>query len=374
MPFDALANRTLKTLLIRCLALGLAALGMWPGASALGATRTFVLIELPAGAPVHGSPRGPVTAHVSGRTPLGAVTWLWAVRTSADGAWAKVVLPVERNGTTGWIRLRGRHIVRTATWVSAALDGRRLELMDGSRMIASFPTAIGAPATPTPTGRFSVTDLVATGDPSGPFGWFAFGLSGHQPNLPAGWSGGDQLAIHGTNAPSTIGLPASHGCLRVSSASLYVLRRHLRLGTPVIVARTARAALRQALPLLAGRPRPAAAAATTPPATPAEPVNSAPALATAAATSDPAPAAAGPPAASVATPAPSSPAAPARQHVAPVDANVVLLHAAVREPAHHRPVVTRTGPPSARPATTIRAPKSVHTGLPRLPSAGRAPP
>jgi hypothetical protein len=33
------------------------------------------------------------------------------------------------------------------------------------------------------------------GDPSGPFGWYAFGLSGHQPNLPAGWSGGGPHAL-----------------------------------------------------------------------------------------------------------------------------------------------------------------------------------
>ncbi len=369
MPFDALANRTLKTRLIRCCALGLAALGMWPCATAFGATGTFTLIELPAGAAVHGSPRGPITTHVAGRTPLGAVTWLWAVRTSANGAWAEVVLPVERNGTTGWITLRGRRIVHTPIWVSAALDSRRLAVMNGTRVIASFRTAIGATSTPTPTGRFSVTDLVATGDPGGPFGWFAFGLSGHQPNLPPGWSGGDQLAIHGTNEPSTIGLPASHGCLRVASASLVVLRRYLRLGTPVIIAPTAGVARRQALALLPRPARVATAAATRP--TVAEPVNSpAPATVTAAATPGPARPA---PLLQAAVLAPARPAR-IRQHVAAPHTSVVLLDTAVREPANQRPVVTRTGPPSARPATTIRAPRSASTGPPRLPSSGRAPP
>ena len=95
--------------------------------------------------------------------------------------------------------------------------------------------AIGAPSTPTPTGRFSVTDRVLTNDPGGPFGWYAFGLSGHQPNLPAGWAGGDQLAIHGTNAPSSIGQAASAGCLRVSATALARLRSLLRLGTPVVI-------------------------------------------------------------------------------------------------------------------------------------------
>ena len=45
-------------------------------------------------------------------------------------------------------------------------------------------------------GRYFVTDRVPVYVGS-PYGSFAFGLSGIQPNLPAGWSGGDQLAIHG---------------------------------------------------------------------------------------------------------------------------------------------------------------------------------
>jgi lipoprotein-anchoring transpeptidase ErfK/SrfK len=112
---------------------------------------------------------------------------------------------------------------------------RTVSLMRGRRPIARFPAAIGAPQSPTPRGRFDVTDLVVTGDPSGPFGWFAIGLSGHQPRLPAGWLGGDQLAIHGTNDPRSIGTAASAGCLRISAHALAVLRTHVRLGTPVVI-------------------------------------------------------------------------------------------------------------------------------------------
>jgi lipoprotein-anchoring transpeptidase ErfK/SrfK len=74
--------------------------------------------------------------------------------------------------------------------------------------------------------------------PSGGYlGSFAFGISGIQPQLPAGWSGGDQLAIHGTNDPSSIGTSASAGCVRVSEATLAVLRPLLRLGTPIVIHR-----------------------------------------------------------------------------------------------------------------------------------------
>ena len=68
---------------------------------------------------------------------------------------------------------------------------------------------------------------------------YAFGLSGHQPYLPPNWSGGDQLAIHGTDDPASIGTAASHGCLRVSPQALARLRPALHLGTPVVIMPTA---------------------------------------------------------------------------------------------------------------------------------------
>ncbi|MDX6591822.1 MAG: hypothetical protein QOJ13_1018 [Gaiellales bacterium] len=217
----------------------------------------FLLAHAPSGVAVHARPGGPVTAWVPGRTPLQTTTWLWIVDTARSKRWGRAVLPLRPNGRTGWISLRGLRLVRTSTWVRGSLGERRIWLMRGTRPVATWRAAIGASASPTPAGRFSVTDRVVTGDPSGPFGWYALGLSGHQPNLPPGWSGGDQLAIHGTNDPASIGRRASHGCLRVSAGALTVLRARVPLGTPVIVMRTRLAAhhvaLHASLPRLAVR-------------------------------------------------------------------------------------------------------------------------
>jgi len=207
----------------------------------------FLLVATPNGAAVHARPDGRVIASVPGSTPLGTSSWLWVTATSPGGRWGRVVLPIRPNGLTGWIDLRGLTLARTTTWIRASLNERTIWLMRGRHPLAAFAAAIGAPDTPTPTGRFSVTDRVLTGDPSGPFGWYAFGLSGHQPNLPPSWAGGDQLAIHGTNDPGSIGTPASHGCLRVTASALSRLRGALALGTPVVIMRTRAAAMRSAI-------------------------------------------------------------------------------------------------------------------------------
>lgn len=164
------------------------------------------------------------------RTP----TVAWVRRTSADGRFGLVDVPYVAERRSGWIRLRGLERSWTRVRVTADLSDHRITVRRGSDVWFRAPAATGAAASPTPTGRYVVTDRVAF--PGGGYlGTFAFGMSGIQPNLPAGWTGGDQLAIHGTNAPSTIGRSASAGCLRVSEEVLERLKPLLRLGTPVVV-------------------------------------------------------------------------------------------------------------------------------------------
>jgi lipoprotein-anchoring transpeptidase ErfK/SrfK len=69
----------------------------------------------------------------------------------------------------------------------------------------------------------------------GPYGCCIIPLSARQPNLPAGWAGGDRIAIHGTTRPETIGQAASNGCLRASDADLRVLMRDVPIGAPVFI-------------------------------------------------------------------------------------------------------------------------------------------
>lgn len=179
----------------------------------------------------------PGAGRVVGTMPAGSKYYgipivAWVIET--NGRFGKVAVPYSGSRRTGWISLRG---LRTdTTWVSVYVDlSRHLVTVEKrDEVVGRFRTATGSPSSPTPPGRYFVTDRVPF--PAGSFyGTFAFGISGIQTRLPAGWSGGNQLAIHGTNSPSTIGRSVSAGCLRVSESALDALKPLMRLGTPVII-------------------------------------------------------------------------------------------------------------------------------------------
>jgi lipoprotein-anchoring transpeptidase ErfK/SrfK len=126
--------------------------------------------------------------------------------------------------------------VRATTTIAVRVDLSRHLLVLERRGEPVFRTraATGSAASPTPPGDYVVTDRVPFSAGSY-LGSFAFGISGIQPSLPPGWSGGDQLAIHGTDQPWSIGRSTSAGCLRVSESALARLRPLLRQGTPVVI-------------------------------------------------------------------------------------------------------------------------------------------
>jgi lipoprotein-anchoring transpeptidase ErfK/SrfK len=119
--------------------------------------------------------------------------------------------------------------------LAVRLGSRRLELRVRGRLVRRIAVAIGRPGSTTPTGRFSITDKIAGGNFGPYYGCCILALSGHQPHTPPGWTGGDRLAIHGTNAPSSIGTPSSAGCLRAADDDLRVLMRRVPLGTPIVI-------------------------------------------------------------------------------------------------------------------------------------------
>ncbi len=177
-------------------------------------------------------PGGAVVAKVDDRTEFGSPT-VFSVSRVRD-RWLGVSTVELPNGELGWVRadpdtLRGGY---TDIRITVDLSRHEARLFEGGELLRRWPVTVGAPDSPTPTGRFSVTDLFRGGlNPA--YGCCAVALSATQPHLPTGWAGGNLIAFHGTDGP--LGLDASNGCIRSADRDVRALLRKVPLGAPVII-------------------------------------------------------------------------------------------------------------------------------------------
>jgi L,D-transpeptidase catalytic domain len=183
------------------------------------------------------APGGKTVARVGNTTEFGSARSFSVAERS--GRWLGVETHLRPNDKLAWIDSRAPGVKLSTTRMSlrADLSERTLELRAGRRVVRRIRVSVGRPGSSTPRGRFAVTDKLSGSRFGGYYGCCILALSGTQPNLPAGWSGGNRLAIHGTNAPGSIGQAASAGCLRAADAPLRVLMRRVPVGAPVFIRR-----------------------------------------------------------------------------------------------------------------------------------------
>ena len=154
-------------------------------------------------------------------------------RRCAD-TWYRVQLPMRPNGVTGWVRADDVTVATVRTRLVVDLSARRLTLFRNGRRVLSATVAVGSPATPTPTGRYYVNQRLIPTDPNGPFGPGAVGISAFS-NVLTGWTQGGPIAIHGTDAPWSIGHDVSNGCIRLPNTTLRRVFATALAGTPVVI-------------------------------------------------------------------------------------------------------------------------------------------
>ncbi|HEV8463233.1 MAG TPA: L,D-transpeptidase family protein [Gaiellaceae bacterium] len=117
-----------------------------------------------------------------------------------------------------------------------------LRLYDGRTLVRTFAVATGQAIYPTPAGLWDIVNMQR--DPW----WYppvqdewAKGLKPVPPGpsnpLGTRWMGlnAPGVGIHGTDAPSSIGYSASHGCVRMQVPDAEWLFEHVHVGTPVVI-------------------------------------------------------------------------------------------------------------------------------------------
>lgn len=113
-----------------------------------------------------------------------------------------------------------------------SIPDRQLALVENGEVVKVYPIAVGAAETPSPTGEFKIINRltkptyytpgkVIKPGAENPLGtrWMGLSLRG--------------FGIHGTNDPKSIGLSASHGCIRMHKKDVEELFELVRVGDVV---------------------------------------------------------------------------------------------------------------------------------------------
>ena len=116
--------------------------------------------------------------------------------------------------------------------IVVSIPDRKLAVMEAGRVLRVFPTAVGAPKSPSPAGAFRI--VVRIPDPT----WYGKGRivpPGKSNPLGTRWLGlsVQGYGIHGTNNPASIGHNASHGCIRMRNHDVEQLFEMVSVGDTV---------------------------------------------------------------------------------------------------------------------------------------------
>jgi len=118
-----------------------------------------------------------------------------------------------------------------------------LRLFKNLKVSKTYRVAVGMPAYPTPTGRFTIANKAVNPTWTAPDSPWAgayrnesvAGGSAENP-LKARWMGiVNGVGIHGTGIPGSIGSRASHGCIRMTVPDVIDLYPRVPVGTPVLI-------------------------------------------------------------------------------------------------------------------------------------------
>jgi len=168
-------------------------------------------------------------------TELGGPTWVPVVQ--SDPGWYQVLLPSRPDRSTGWIYTGGTAAAELETRQSGYLiqvntDARTLTLDDNGKSLGTWTVAVGAPGTPTPTGRTFVLALVAPPQPT--YSPLILPLGAHSNTLTTYGGGPGTVGLHGWPDPAVFGHAVSNGCVRVPPKALHLLAT-VPLGTLVVI-------------------------------------------------------------------------------------------------------------------------------------------
>jgi lipoprotein-anchoring transpeptidase ErfK/SrfK len=170
---------------------------------------------------------------VPGRIPM---VFLAVENTVPAGASRiQVHLPIRPNGSVAFVDVADVTLTPITFHVEVELAAHRIRVFDGAEVVLEETIGVGTQDRPTPGGIYYIKELLQPPSPDGPYGVYAYGLSGFS-NVLTSFNGGEGvIGIHGTNQPEALGSGVSSGCIRMHNDAITRLVEEigLPLGTPV---------------------------------------------------------------------------------------------------------------------------------------------
>lgn len=168
----------------------------------------------------------------------GGATQLRVLSTAMSGGeeYLKVNLPRRPNGSSGWVRADDTRVHTTKWSVRVNTRSKTLEVRRGNKIVKRSKVVVGKAATPSPRGKFAISEIVRQPLASGFYGPYVLTLTAFSNVLERFQGGPGLVAIHGRNGASLsdpLGSARSHGCVRIPNDLVAWMAANLEPGVPV---------------------------------------------------------------------------------------------------------------------------------------------
>jgi lipoprotein-anchoring transpeptidase ErfK/SrfK len=151
--------------------------------------------------------------------------WLLVLRAAPDRmgrCWLQVRLPSRPNDAAAWLNA-DRVLLRSTPWrVVVSRRARSISVYRDGERLRRFRVVVGAPATPSPRGLFSIVG-VWRGHRADFLGSYVLPLTAHSNVLQEFGDGDGRVGIHGRGGASLLdplGTARSHGCVRMANGAI----------------------------------------------------------------------------------------------------------------------------------------------------------
>jgi lipoprotein-anchoring transpeptidase ErfK/SrfK len=163
---------------------------------------------------------------------------------NTQGDWFQALLPMRPESSSyaqgepmGWVKAADVIPGSTDYEIHVSVSQHQVTLLKaGEVVLGPVGVVTGKDSTPTPIGKFYVTDPVdLQSRPNGAYGAYALGLSAYSEVLKTFNGGPGQIALHGNGQLNTVGQNLSNGCIRLFNDDILQIAKTVPLGTPVII-------------------------------------------------------------------------------------------------------------------------------------------